>query len=70
MCQNKSIIHLVMAAYDVKVSFDKGEESRNDQSPPGSHLGDCGEYSLCEGIWLGGGHGDDHQEHQTVRDKK
>lgn len=67
MCQN---IHLVMAAYGVNVSFGKGEESRNDQSPPGSHLWDFGEHSLCEGIRLGGDHGDDHQEHQTVRDKK
>lgn len=70
MSQNKSIIHLGPASYDVKLSTDQGEESRHDKSALGSHLRDCGEHSLCEGIWLGGRYGDDHQEHQTVGDTK
>lgn len=47
----------------------QGEESRDDQSPPGSHHRDCGEHPFCEGVRLGGCDGDHHQEHQTVRHK-
>lgn len=68
--QNKSIVHFVLAVYDVKLSTDQGEEGRNDKPALGSDLRDCGEHSLCEGLWLGGRYGDHHQEHQTVGDIK
>lgn len=44
----------------------QGEASGVDQPPPGSHLRNCGEHSLCEGVWVGGGDGDHNQEHQAV----
>lgn len=49
------------------MSCKQSEACWDDQPPAGSHLRDRGEHPLCEGVRLGGGDGDHHQEHQAVR---